>query len=47
MREASSGTLCRCTGYQNVVAAVILAADRMRHGERSEAKARDVESCRQ
>jgi hypothetical protein len=46
MRKASSGKLFRRTGYQNVVAVLILAADRMRHAERSEAKARDVESCR-
>ena len=30
IREAISGNLCRCTGYQNIVAAVKLAADRMR-----------------
>ncbi len=30
IREAISGTLCRCTGYQNIVAAVKLAAERMR-----------------
>ncbi len=29
IREAISGNLCRCTGYQNVVAAVKLAAERM------------------
>ena len=27
IREALSGTLCRCTGYQNIVAAVRLACD--------------------
>jgi aerobic-type carbon monoxide dehydrogenase small subunit (CoxS/CutS family) len=31
IREALSGNLCRCTGYQNVVAAVRLAVER-RHG---------------
>jgi aerobic-type carbon monoxide dehydrogenase small subunit (CoxS/CutS family) len=35
VREAISGNLCRCTGYQNVVAAALLAATRMR--ERREA----------
>jgi carbon-monoxide dehydrogenase small subunit len=29
IREAISGNLCRCTGYQNIVEAVKLAADRM------------------
>lgn len=30
IREAISGNLCRCTGYQNIVTAVKLAAERMR-----------------
>ncbi|MFW6088954.1 MAG: (2Fe-2S)-binding protein [Gemmatimonadota bacterium] len=30
IRAAISGNLCRCTGYQNIVAAVKLAAERMR-----------------
>ena len=30
IREALSGNLCRCTGYQHIVAAVRLAAERMR-----------------
>ena len=30
IREAISGNLCRCTGYQNIVTAVLLAAERMR-----------------
>jgi aerobic-type carbon monoxide dehydrogenase small subunit (CoxS/CutS family) len=30
VRQALSGNLCRCTGYQNVVAAVMSAAKRMR-----------------
>ena len=30
IREALSANLCRCTGYQNIVAAVQLAAERMR-----------------
>jgi aerobic carbon-monoxide dehydrogenase small subunit len=29
VREALAGNLCRCTGYQNIVAAVRLAAERM------------------
>ncbi len=30
IREALSANLCRCTGYQNIVASVQLAAERMR-----------------
>jgi aerobic-type carbon monoxide dehydrogenase small subunit (CoxS/CutS family) len=30
VREALSGNLCRCTGYQHIVDAVLLAASRMR-----------------
>jgi aerobic carbon-monoxide dehydrogenase small subunit len=30
IREVLAGNLCRCTGYQNIVAAVKLAAERMR-----------------
>ena len=30
VREAISGNLCRCTGYQNIVEAVLLAAKNMR-----------------
>ncbi len=30
IREALSGNLCRCTGYQNIVRAVQLAAERLR-----------------
>jgi carbon-monoxide dehydrogenase small subunit len=32
IREAISGNLCRCTGYQNIVAAVRLAAERLGTG---------------
>jgi carbon-monoxide dehydrogenase small subunit len=31
VREALSAVLCRCTGYQNIVKAVMAAADSMRH----------------
>jgi aerobic carbon-monoxide dehydrogenase small subunit len=31
IREALSGNLCRCTGYQKILDAVRLAADRMRN----------------
>jgi carbon-monoxide dehydrogenase small subunit len=34
IRETLSGNLCRCTGYQNIVAAIRKAAARMREGER-------------
>lgn len=34
IRERLSGNLCRCTGYQNIVAAVLWAAERLR--QRSE-----------
>src|SRR5579863_311309 len=30
VREVLSGNLCRCTGYQNIVRAILLAAQRMR-----------------
>lgn len=30
IREAISGNLCRCTGYQHIVDAVLLAAEKMR-----------------
>ena len=33
VREAISGNLCRCTGYTNIVDAVMLAAERMYGGE--------------
>lgn len=33
IREALAGNLCRCTGYQNIVTSVKLAAERMARGE--------------
>ncbi|HTI17228.1 MAG TPA: (2Fe-2S)-binding protein [Trinickia sp.] len=32
VRDVLSGNLCRCTGYQNIVQAVLLAAERLRLG---------------
>ncbi len=32
IREALAGNLCRCTGYQNIVKAVGLAAEKLRQG---------------
>ncbi len=32
VREALKGNLCRCTGYVNIVKAVLLAAERIREG---------------
>jgi carbon-monoxide dehydrogenase small subunit len=29
VRDALSGNMCRCTGYQNIVRAILLAAERM------------------
>jgi carbon-monoxide dehydrogenase small subunit len=36
IREALSGNLCRCTGYQNIVSAIALAARRLRERGRHE-----------
>ena len=35
IREQLGGNLCRCTGYQNIVKAVRLAAERLREAEES------------
>ncbi|MET4577272.1 (2Fe-2S)-binding protein [Ottowia thiooxydans] len=34
IREALSGNLCRCTGYQNIVRAIVDAAQRMKEASR-------------
>jgi len=36
IREAISGNLCRCTGYQHIVEAVKLAAEKMKSSVKSE-----------
>jgi aerobic carbon-monoxide dehydrogenase small subunit len=41
IREALSGNLCRCTGYQNIVTAIQRAAQRMREAHRAPAPAAD------
>lgn len=38
IREGISGNLCRCTGYQNIVDAVELAAEMLREGKSSGVK---------
>lgn len=39
IREGISGNLCRCTGYQNIVDAVELAAERINEGEKCKSAA--------
>jgi aerobic-type carbon monoxide dehydrogenase small subunit (CoxS/CutS family) len=39
VREGIASNLCRCTGYQYIVEAVLAAAPRMREGERTPAEA--------
>ena len=36
MRQELEGNLCRCTGYQNIVAAVLWAAEQLKAGNTSE-----------
>jgi aerobic carbon-monoxide dehydrogenase small subunit len=38
VRDALAGNLCRCTGYQNIVKAVLAAAAEMRGAEAQPAK---------
>jgi len=45
IREAISGQLCRCTGYENIVRSVRWAAEREAgHAERAEELAREVQA---
>ena len=37
VRAGMSGNLCRCTGYQNIVKAVLYAADKMQQQQQKEA----------
>ncbi|MFC7097096.1 (2Fe-2S)-binding protein [Halobaculum marinum] len=39
IREAISGNLCRCTGYQNIVKSIEYAAEKLADGERDDAEA--------
>jgi len=37
VRAGMSGNLCRCTGYQNIVKAVLYAADKLREPQKEAA----------
>jgi aerobic carbon-monoxide dehydrogenase small subunit len=41
IREQLEGNLCRCTGYQNIVAAVRSAAEQMRAGQQAQSPERE------
>ncbi len=43
IREALAGNLCRCTGYQNIVASVRLAAERMAGSGEDETEPEEAE----
>ena len=45
IREALAGNLCRCTGYQNIVASVKLAAQRMTGREEAPAEPAEAASA--
>jgi len=38
VRAGMSGNLCRCTGYQNIVKAVLYAADKLREQRQQQQK---------
>ncbi|GHH99251.1 (2Fe-2S)-binding protein [Neobacillus kokaensis] len=43
IREGISGNLCRCTGYQNIVDAVEMAAEMLNKNKKSEEETSDLE----
>ncbi|MFZ7945229.1 (2Fe-2S)-binding protein [Neobacillus sp. 19] len=43
IREGISGNLCRCTGYQNIVDAVEMAAEVLKQNKKSEEESGDLE----
>ena len=46
IRQHLSGNLCRCTGYQNIVAAVMWAAERLRANSELMAYCVEISSVR-